>query len=387
MPWILLAGAAISAGVSAKNGEDQKKAGEKSQAQIQEQQDYARNGPLGSTYAPGGAATYNYALQLLGVPGAANGAYAGGPQKTSFVGGQTGGDPQKKYVGNLDIGGKSGLFKDPVGGAIYKGTGVDITDPAGIFGKHSKITPIDVQVDPSKDWKAFWDGSPDLQKEWNSNSKLREQFSNDPNKYAAYSYQNGLGDRQLNDVSQNGATNGAGQPTGGADGPLSQSQGMTQAYQNFLDSTGYKTNLNSGVDAINSSQAAKGLLNSGATGKALTRFGQGLGASYFNNYIQQLMGASAQGIQAGSAVLGNGTSLAGTAATNINNQAATQAQNNQNTSDNVIFGINSVWGNGNQTGTTKPTTTGPGTNNPTSGGATPGTTFGGLSTYNPYGGA
>lgn len=387
MPWILLAGAAISAGVSAKNGSDQKKAGEKSQAAIQEQQDYARNGPLGSTYAPGGAAAYNYALQLLGVPGAANGAYAGGPQKTSLVGGQTGGTPQKKYVGNLDIGGKAGLIKDPVGGAIFKGTGVDITDPAGLLGHHSKITPIDVQVDPSKDWNAFWQGSPDLQKEWNSNSKLREQFSNDPNKYAAYSYQNGLGDRQLNDVNQAGPTNGAGAPTGGADGQLSQSQGMTQAYQNFLDSTGYKTNLNAGVDAVNSSQAAKGLLNSGATGKALTRFGQGLGASYFNNYIQQLMGASAQGIQAGSAVLGNGTALTGQSAANTNQTAAITAQNNQNTGDNVVFGLNSVWGTGgNNTGTSKPSTVGPGTNNPSSGGATPGSTFGGPSTYNPYGG-
>src|SRR6516162_886239 len=46
---------------------------------------------------------------------------------------------------------------------------------------------------------------------------------------------------------------------------------------------GYQFNLQQGVNAIDASAAAHGLLNSGATGKALEQYGQGLGSSYLNN--------------------------------------------------------------------------------------------------------
>lgn len=82
--------------------------------------------------------------------------------------------------------------------------------------------------------------------------------------------------------------------------------GANDAFQKYLGSTGYNFALDQGTNAITSNNAAKGLLHSGATGKALEQYGQGLGGQYFNNYIQQLLGLGNQGIQAGQVLSGAG---------------------------------------------------------------------------------
>lgn len=75
---------------------------------------------------------------------------------------------------------------------------------------------------------------------------------------------------------------------GGATGP--------DAFQSYRDSTGYNFQLDQGMNALNSNAAAKGLLNSGGTAKALTQYGQNLASTTFNNYLTQLAGLnSAQG--------------------------------------------------------------------------------------------
>jgi hypothetical protein len=89
--------------------------------------------------------------------------------------------------------------------------------------------------------------------------------------------------------------------------------GTSNAFQNYLGSTGYNFQLQQGQNAITSSQASQGLLNSGATGKALERFGQGLGGQYFNNYLGQLGTLSNQGLQAGQQIGSAGTVGGGTA--------------------------------------------------------------------------
>lgn len=122
------------------------------------------------------------------------------------------------------------------------------------------------------------------------------------------------------------------------------------AFQTFRDSAGYGAALDSGMDAITSNAAARGMLKSGATLKEGMRFGQGLGAQYFNNYIQNLMGASQQGIGAGATVAGLNTQLAtaganaamggGTAAANASGNAISDAGG-------IIAGtISDIWGKG-----------------------------------------
>lgn len=70
------------------------------------------------------------------------------------------------------------------------------------------------------------------------------------------------------------------------------------AFQNFLNSTGFKSQLAAGSEAITGNQAAAGLLNSGSTLKRLTRFGQDLGQQGFNNFLGNLGDVAGRGLTA-----------------------------------------------------------------------------------------
>lgn len=143
-----------------------------------------------------------------------------------------------------------------------------------------------------KDYQAFFSGNQALQDEWKKNQKLRDLYGNDPLAYA-----------KEHDRIYGGAPEVAG--TGG-NGPGGQA-----AFQNYLDSAGYKTQLNAGIDALNSNAAARGMLKSGATLKATQRFGSGLGQQYFNNYIGQLMNTANMGLSADQTLAGAYTGAAG----------------------------------------------------------------------------
>jgi hypothetical protein len=74
---------------------------------------------------------------------------------------------------------------------------------------------------------------------------------------------------------------------------------------------GYQFQMDQGNQAVQRDLAARGLLNSGAAGKALTQYGQGVASNYSNqymNYLQSLAGLGQTATQA--------TSAAGTNAAN-----------------------------------------------------------------------
>lgn len=71
-------------------------------------------------------------------------------------------------------------------------------------------------------------------------------------------------------------------------------QGTKNAFSNYLNSTGFKFQQQQGTQAITGSAAARGILNSGATAKALTSYGQNLGATGFTNYLGQLSSLNTQ---------------------------------------------------------------------------------------------
>lgn len=79
-----------------------------------------------------------------------------------------------------------------------------------------------------------------------------------------------------------------------------------QAFDKYKDSTGYQFALDSGSKAITGNAASRGLMSSGATGKALTKFGEDTGTQYYNNYLDKLMGLSQQGLGAGGLIGGAG---------------------------------------------------------------------------------
>lgn len=83
--------------------------------------------------------------------------------------------------------------------------------------------------------------------------------------------------------------------------------GTQSGYNNYLNSTGYNFQRTQGSQAITGNAASRGLLNSGATGKALTQYGQNIGGSYFNNYLTQLGDQANRGLQASGQIASAGT--------------------------------------------------------------------------------
>jgi hypothetical protein len=82
--------------------------------------------------------------------------------------------------------------------------------------------------------------------------------------------------------------------------------GGGDAFANYRNSTGYDFMFNEGSRAITNNRAAGGLLNSGGTLKALTKYGQNTGAQYFNQYLAQLMGLRGGADQAANILAGAG---------------------------------------------------------------------------------
>lgn len=71
-----------------------------------------------------------------------------------------------------------------------------------------------------------------------------------------------------------------------------------QALGNYLNSDQYNFALNQGTRAVTGSAAARGLLNSGATAKVLTQYGQGLAGQQFGNYLGSVQNLGQQGLTA-----------------------------------------------------------------------------------------
>lgn len=90
-------------------------------------------------------------------------------------------------------------------------------------------------------------------------------------------------------------TPGTGTPAPGAGNPAS-------GLEDWSDSAGMNFILDQGQKAISGASAANGVFNSGATGKALQNYGQNIGKTYLNQYMQHLMSLGQLGLGAGSAM-------------------------------------------------------------------------------------
>jgi len=88
----------------------------------------------------------------------------------------------------------------------------------------------------------------------------------------------------------------------GAGGDAKSALGL----ENFLNSTGGKFMLDQGSKAITGNNAARGLLASGATGKALTEYGQNLAATQSQNYLGNLQALAQLGLGSANTLAGAG---------------------------------------------------------------------------------
>ena len=84
--------------------------------------------------------------------------------------------------------------------------------------------------------------------------------------------------------------------------PYDREEQQQAAFDRFRESPDYQFRLDEGIRAIDRSAAARGRLNSGATGRELARYGQGLASAEFGNYTNRLAGLAGFGQTANQAL-------------------------------------------------------------------------------------
>lgn len=109
----------------------------------------------------------------------------------------------------------------------------------------------------------------------------------------------------------------------------------------FRGATGYQDQLREGLSAVNNNAATSGLLNSGATLKALQERGNNLASGSFNNYLNFLIGQQGVGANAASALTGVNNNYSGQV-TSANNAQGTTAANAALANAGIQ---NQMWGN------------------------------------------
>lgn len=142
----------------------------------------------------------------------------------------------------------------------------------------------------------------------------------------------------------------------GLNGQAANDNALTQ----FMASPGYQWQMQQGVNALDRSAAARGGLYSGAQGKALTEYGQGLANQEWYNYLTNLSGLAGAGQAAGnnlSQIASNqygstANALLGTAA-NKSNLRTGNVANVMDANTNLglaqasgIINASNAWGNG-----------------------------------------
>lgn len=77
-------------------------------------------------------------------------------------------------------------------------------------------------------------------------------------------------------------------------------------FNDYKDKAGFNFQLNRGQNDIIGKGAARGLLNSGSTAKALAKYETDLGSTMYNNWLDRLLGVSQVGINAANPIVGAG---------------------------------------------------------------------------------
>lgn len=133
--------------------------------------------------------------------------------------------------------------------------------------------------------------------------------------------------------------------TGAAPAATNALSPQQQAFENFANSAGMQFQLQQGTNALQNSAAARGMLQSGATLKALQNYGQQTALNnYFMPYMGLLGGQQATGAQSGAAVAGVGSNFSNLAA-GINGQMGNAIQNGANATSNAALLRGQIAGN------------------------------------------
>jgi hypothetical protein len=123
---------------------------------------------------------------------------------------------------------------------------------------------------------------------------------------------------------------------------------QAQGLQNFYNSAAYQFPLQEGLDAVNSSYAGRGLLQSGAAQKAVENYGANAAAGGLNQYLAYLGNQQAVGATAASGMTGlaqNYANSMGNANSNLANAQAGAASNFGNAATGLTSGYAANIGN------------------------------------------
>ena len=155
----------------------------------------------------------------------------------------------------------------------------------------------------------------------------------------------------------------------GADGKVDPNAGArdTKLIQNL---PGYQFNLQQGNQAVQRDLAAKGLLDSGAAGKALTQYGQGYAMNASNQYLnglQSLAGLGQTSTQATGAAGANAANQIGSNQIYAGNAQASGYANQSNAINQGLSGLSGIYSNYNQQQNLMNQQYGPAYQGPTSG--------------------
>lgn len=124
---------------------------------------------------------------------------------------------------------------------------------------------------------------------------------------------------------------------------------QSNAFDTFRTDPGYQFALDQGSKTLQNSAAARGVLNSGATAKALTTFGQGQADQQYGTYFSRLQSLAGIGQSATNSTQQAGQAYgaaAGNATTNAGNARASGYINSANATSNGLAGVTGSVGNG-----------------------------------------
>lgn len=119
------------------------------------------------------------------------------------------------------------------------------------------------------------------------------------------------------------------------------------AFDAYKGSTEYTSRLAEGSKQVTAALGGKGLLDSGAALKALTKYGQTFASNEFGNYLGNLQTQQQTGLGAASALAGNGQNYANAVSANNNaasNTAANAALSNAGAVNSVLGSAISAYG-------------------------------------------
>jgi len=122
--------------------------------------------------------------------------------------------------------------------------------------------------------------------------------------------------------------------------PGAQDQSAPDFSKIIANTPGYQFQFQQGQDALNSNLSARGLLGSGAAGKALTQYGQGVASQYVGQYVNGLQSLAGLGQTSTQATGQAGMSAANQIGSNQIYAGNAQATGYANTANAINQGLN-----------------------------------------------